>query len=117
MNPLEAVTSVFNRAFDVRGRSMRSEFWWFFAFQMAFYALMVGLIFWHRGFGVSFGLFWLLTLIPNLTVGVRRLHDGNRSGWWQLLGLVPFGPLVLLYWFALEGDEGPNRYGPPPTAT
>jgi uncharacterized membrane protein YhaH (DUF805 family) len=115
VNPLEAVTSAFNRYFDFRGRSMRSEFWWFAAFQIAFYAVAILLYVNQRGVALSIGLFWLFTFIPALSVGVRRLHDWNRSGWWQLLGLVPFGEFVLLFWWAQRGDPEPNRYGQPPT--
>lgn len=35
-------------------------------------------------------LLWLGTLVPSLAVGVRRLHDSNRSGWWILLPIVPY---------------------------
>lgn len=42
------------------------------------------------------GIWVLLTLIPGVTVAVRRLHDSNLSGWWALLGLIPIGQLVML---------------------
>jgi uncharacterized membrane protein YhaH (DUF805 family) len=45
-----------------------------------------------------------------------EFHDRNRTGWWQLISLVPLGGLLLIYWWALRGDDGPNRFGPPPTA-
>jgi uncharacterized membrane protein YhaH (DUF805 family) len=35
-------------------------------------------------------LFWLATIIPDLAVAVRRFHDADSSGWWILLGLIPF---------------------------
>ena len=47
---------------------------------------------------------------PYLAVGTRRLHDTDRSGWLQLIGLIPLiGWIVLIVWFAQEGKE-PNRY-------
>ena len=46
---------------------------------------------------------WIVFLVPNLAVSVRRLHDTGRSGWWLLIGLVPLiGWIVLLYFFILE---------------
>jgi uncharacterized membrane protein YhaH (DUF805 family) len=46
-------------------------------------------------------LFYLAMLLPSLAAGARRLHDTNRSGWWQLIGLVPFvGFIVLIYLMA-----------------
>jgi len=61
------------------------------------------------------GLWWLFTLIPNLAVTVRRLHDQDKSGWMILLILIPLvGPLILLVFMLLEGTRGPNRFGPDP---
>jgi uncharacterized membrane protein YhaH (DUF805 family) len=70
----------------------------------------------ENAFAIAYGLFVLFSIIPYLAVGARRLHDRNRTGWWQLISLVPLGGLLLLYWWALRGDDGPNRFGPPPTA-
>lgn len=61
------------------------------------------------------GLFALAMVIPYLAVAVRRLHDGDRSGWWLLIGLIPvIGGLVLLVFFIISGTRGPNRFGPDP---
>ena len=62
-------------------------------------------------------LYSLAVFLPGLGVDIRRLHDTDRSGWWVLLGLIPFaGGLALLVLFALAGTPGPNRYGPSPSA-
>jgi len=48
---------------------------------------------------------------------VRRLHDTGRSGWWLLIWLVPLiGFIVLIVFWAIEGERGPNQYGPDPKA-
>jgi len=65
--------------------------------------------------GILSNLFLLATFIPSLAVGVRRLHDTNRSGWWYLLAFVPLiGSIVLLVWFCTAGTPGPNNYGDDP---
>ncbi len=65
--------------------------------------------------GTLGGLFEFAALIPGLAVGVRRLHDTNRTGWWLLLVFaVIIGWIVLLVWFIKQGDAGPNKYGPDP---
>ena len=57
----------------------------------------------------------LATLIPNLAVAVRRMHDQDKSGWWVLIGLVPLiGGIWLLVLYLTGGTPGPNRYGPDP---
>ncbi|MDG4768408.1 DUF805 domain-containing protein [Solwaraspora sp. WMMD406] len=59
--------------------------------------------------------FSLALLLPSLAVGVRRLHDTDRSGWWLLIALIPIvGAIVLLVFFVLDGTHGPNRFGPDP---
>lgn len=56
-------------------------------------------------------------LLPGLGVGVRRLHDLDRSGWWLLIGLIPIvGFIVLIVWFATAGLPGDNKFGPAPVA-
>ncbi|ENC6710453.1 DUF805 domain-containing protein, partial [Vibrio harveyi] len=53
--------------------------------------------------------------IPGITVGVRRLHDTGRTGWWSLIAFVPLiGILVLLCFCASKGDTGRNQYGSDP---
>lgn len=69
---------------------------------------------WHDA-GPLVGLFSLATLIPSLAVGVRRLHDTDRSGWWLLIALIPLiGGIVLLVFMVSGGTRGPNRFGPDP---
>lgn len=64
--------------------------------------------------GLLNALFKIATLIPGLALGVRRLHDINKSGWWLLMWLVfwliiPL--IVLLLWAAKHGDKETNRFG------
>jgi len=54
----------------------------------------------------------LAIIIPSISVGVRRLHDTNKSGWWILLSLTIIGVIPLIYWYCKKGDEGKNRFGP-----
>ena len=66
-------------------------------------------------YGSSISLYSLGTLVPNLAVGVRRLHDTGRSGWWSLIGLIPLvGWILLIIWYCQKEDEAENRYGSNP---
>ena len=56
----------------------------------------------------------LLLVFPRIALTVRRLHDTDHSGWWYFIAFVPFGSIVLLFFFLLAGTPGPNRYGPVP---
>ena len=61
-------------------------------------------------FIIMFGLS-LALIVPSIALAIRRLHDTNKSGWWLLIGLIPFGGIVLLVFYILEGTNGPNDHG------
>ena len=104
------------------GRAKRAEFWWFFLFCMIV-GLMgsvidaaLGLDEAIRGNGVFTTLIQLATFLPSIAVGSRRLHDTNRSGWWQLLWIVVFiGWIPLIIWLASTSKNENNRFGDEPT--
>jgi uncharacterized membrane protein YhaH (DUF805 family) len=91
---VDAVKACFAKYADFNGRATRTEYWWFFLAVLLGSA--VALIVSYR----LYVLFSLVTLLPMIAVGARRLHDTNRSGWWQLLALVPFGIILVVIFFA-----------------
>jgi uncharacterized membrane protein YhaH (DUF805 family) len=110
----EAVTTVLTKKYaDFSGRARRSEYWWWAL--AAFVAqLVVRLIGAAIGTPILYILLSLAILVPGLAVGVRRLHDTGRSGWWLLIALTVIGVLVLLVFFVQEGEARTNAYGPDP---
>jgi uncharacterized membrane protein YhaH (DUF805 family) len=101
------------------GRARRKEYWMFLLINVLItigLALLDGLLhFQVAGKGILSTLYGLAVVIPSLAVGVRRLHDTSRSGWWLLIGLLPFvGALILLVFFVLDSTPGTNRFGPNP---
>ena len=118
-----AIRLGFSNYFRFSGRSTRAEYWWWVLFFVVTYlglGFITGLIrdLSPFGFLVAPGLLFLLgTLIPWLALGSRRLHDINRTGWWQLMWLVfPFiiPPIVLMVCALKQGDGNLNKYGPDP---
>jgi uncharacterized membrane protein YhaH (DUF805 family) len=109
---------------DFNGRARRTEYWMFALFSIAISIvlglldLMLGLTFIEGSTSGWLGLIYgLAVLLPSLGVGVRRLHDTGRSGWWLLIGLVPLvGAIVLIVFLATAGNPGSNAYGPDPKA-
>lgn len=97
MDFLQAIKSCLGQYATFSGRASRSEYWWFFLFQV-----LASLVSSVLGDAIN-GVVVLLLLLPALAVGARRLHDIGRSGWWQLLMLTGIGYLVLLYWWAQPG--------------
>ncbi|WP_193175837.1 DUF805 domain-containing protein [Oricola nitratireducens] len=113
---MDAVRTCFNKYASFRGRARRPEFWYFALFNFIA-QLVLGLVD-SMVFGLGdvsplSNLYGLAVLVPSLAVGARRLHDTGRSGWWQLLVLIPLiGIIVLIVWWASRGNEGENEFGP-----
>ena len=98
MNFGQAISTCFSKYVTFTGRASRSEFWWFFLFQ-----IIVMVIASFLGDVVS-GIVSIALLLPAFAVGARRLHDVGRSGWWQLLTLTGIGVLVLIYWWVQPSE-------------
>jgi uncharacterized membrane protein YhaH (DUF805 family) len=50
--------------------------------------------------------------LSGLSVGIRRLHDSDKSGWMVLLGLIPFiGAIIVIVLLVMPSTPGPNRFG------
>lgn len=151
MTPIDWAKRPLQKYADFGGRASRAEYWWFVLGLIIVFVVLniiegiVGLNKMIAGvYGPLTALLWLATLVPSLAVGVRRLHDTNRSGWWLLL-LVPyvisawlvvrsmgagspagFGAagvmglvglvccVVYLVFMVLPGTPGDNRFGPNP---
>jgi uncharacterized membrane protein YhaH (DUF805 family) len=109
---------VLRRYADFDGRSQRAEYWMFALLNIVVMCALfvVGLLITNGGsaFTMLFGLYCLAVFIPSIAVGVRRLHDTGRSGWWLLLSVVPLVSLILLVFFVEDGTPGGNEYGPNP---
>jgi uncharacterized membrane protein YhaH (DUF805 family) len=105
----DAIKACFAKYADFNGRAKRPEFWWFVLF-----CIVGSLVLEAVGSYISWA-FSLATIVPSLAVGARRLHDVNKSGWLQLLGLIPIlGWIYLIYVCAQPSDAGDNKYGAPP---
>jgi uncharacterized membrane protein YhaH (DUF805 family) len=97
------------------GRARRPEYWWFFLFYVIL-AVLAGIIdsALFGGIGVLGIIVFLALIVPSLAVGARRLHDTGKSGWLQLLGLIPcIGFIILIVLLVQPGNPGENSYGPP----
>ena len=96
-----AVKTCFSKYATFQGRARRPEFWWFALFTLAGSMVTSFLDMALFGAASEAGLlgavFSLAVLIPSIAVGVRRLHDTDRVGWWYLLVFIPLiGFIVLL---------------------
>ncbi|MBU1118878.1 DUF805 domain-containing protein [Patescibacteria group bacterium] len=99
------------------GRADRKQYWYFVLFDalmsyaLAFVDVGISLVLGiglENGFTILRPLYFLVSLIPGIAVGVRRMHDVNKSGWYLLIPVYNF---ILA---CTDGTPGKNDYGDDP---
>jgi len=113
-------TVLVDRATDFNGRSDRPEFWWFTLYATTVAGLLMLVDNYVLGFtffsilepwgemkesGVLVLLFMLATLVQSISLTARRLHDRGRSGWWQLMFVVPVLNFIPIYWCVRDAKD------------
>jgi uncharacterized membrane protein YhaH (DUF805 family) len=111
----DAIKTVFGKYATFKGRARRPEYWWWYLF---YFLVLVGLNLGDAGIAAAGGppllsLLGILALfVPTIAVATRRLHDTDRSGWMQLIALIPLvGIIILIVFLCQRGTDGPNRFG------
>lgn len=119
---------------DFSGRSRRQEYWMFVLLMLLVYLASLAVLIAVAAVEANangpkseqvpvvtliaiavMALLYLALFIPTLAVQVRRLHDQDLSGWFALLGFIPYlGWLIILIFMCIDGTAGPNRFGPDP---
>ena len=120
----------FKNTFDFKGRARRSEYWYLFLFNMVVFIGLMSLAVSFDNlnrykidaienfFTILIGLYGLITIIPNLSVSIRRLHDVGRSGFWLAICLIPYvGFITILILAAQDSEQGTNKWGSNPKET
>lgn len=102
------------------GRSRRAEYWYFVLIHfiiLVFTNILDLALFTDstlNGLGYITITYAVLTFLPQLALGFRRLHDIGKSGWWLLLALTVIGGILLIWWLATDSEQGTNKYGANP---
>ena len=118
MNFQTSIKTCFTKYATFSGRASRSEFWFFCLF--SFLAGIVTVIIDSMILGYPAEengpvnlIFSVVVFLPGLAAGARRLHDIDRSGWWQLIYFTVIGIILLIVWFATIGSSKKNVHGAP----
>jgi uncharacterized membrane protein YhaH (DUF805 family) len=103
----------FRKYAEFTGRATRKEFWMF----MIFYTvidLVLAIVDVTMGMVFFTAIYWVICLVPRISITVRRLHDTGRSAWWLLIILIPLLGLIVLLVFLLQHSREDNIYGSKP---
>ena len=146
MNFQNAIKTCIKKKYaNFSGRASKSEYWWFFLFCIlaGVASQLLDVVVLGQSIWVNYGtiniIVNLILIIPILSAGARRLHDTNKSGWWQLLGLIGLAIsyyqkdmltkglitssyfilsflalgtyILLIVWLASKGDKKKNKFG------
>tara|TARA_B100000965_G_C19221888_1_gene596286 strand:+ start:227 stop:574 length:348 start_codon:yes stop_codon:yes gene_type:complete len=108
------------RFFKFSGRASKKEYWMFFLFMMICYVIAIvldmSLGLWDdvEAIGLFSSILIFLFFIPYMSLNCRRLHDINKSGWFQLIFIIPLvGLIVWLMWTCADAVNAKNRFGKP----
>lgn len=122
-----AIKQCYHKAFTLRGRASRSEYWFFCLYLLILcFVLVTIMVFMDSNLqdddsglvpnlmGLSIllsGIALFIHIVPLFSVTLRRLHDGNMPGWLLLLSIIPVGNLILFIFMLLPSTSGDNPYG------
>lgn len=124
----ESIKSASTNLTNFSGRSSRSAFWWWYLLLFiasivverilsAILGSMVQDGISLAGLGIWSFLVAIIFQLLIIGVGCRRLHDSGKSGWLQLLLVLPcLGNIILIIMWLLPSTPGDNAYGPAPTS-
>ena len=111
---IEAYIKMWKNCFDFSGRSRRRDYW-----LACLMCLIVGIVLGLLEFVIPFfrlftAIYGIAIIIPGISLGVRRLHDTDRTGWWLLITLVPLIGAIMIIVYACNDSTPDNEYGPNP---
>jgi uncharacterized membrane protein YhaH (DUF805 family) len=94
---------------NFEGRARRKEYWGFQLINTIIVVVLtiIGIMI-NKNLAMLGNIFSLAVLLPSIAVGVRRMHDVGKSGWYIL---IPIYNLILAF---TDGEKGTNQYGPDP---
>jgi uncharacterized membrane protein YhaH (DUF805 family) len=130
--PVVAVKRFFQKYADFTGRASRSEYWWVVLANTVLY-MVLGIVGFLAGipgsttdsdgtmnpgpgfipFGFVFAVLLFGTIVPFLSLGARRLHDIDLSGWLQLINFVPYLGGFVLFILSLGPKPAGARFDRP----
>ncbi|NQZ89814.1 MAG: DUF805 domain-containing protein [Colwellia sp.] len=91
---------------DFTGRARRKEYWMFVLIYTVINIVLAVL-----GLDIISIIFGLALFVPSISIAARRLHDTGRSGWWQLILLIPLIGFIILIVFLAQDSHDANDYG------
>lgn len=119
MTFIESIKTCLKKYAVFSGRASRSEYWWFLLAHLIFGLVLIFTLKYFNSIRLILTVgpaSLLLLFLPGLGVHIRRLHDINYSGWWYLVGAVPYIGFLILFGLCALPSKEPNRFNLPDTS-
>lgn len=100
----------FKQYAEFSGRASRQQYWMFFLFYLIIY-IILSVIDSALGTFVLSTIYAIAAFIPSISIAARRLHDTGKSGWWQLIVLIPVLGLIGIIFLLAQAGQADNEYG------
>jgi uncharacterized membrane protein YhaH (DUF805 family) len=113
---MEYFIDAFRKYADFSGRAHRKQYWMFVLIYSLVY-IVLALIDAALGSLWLTSIFSLVIFVPSMSIGARRLHDTGRTGWWQLIYIIPLIGLIVMLVFLSQESHSENEYGLCPKST
>jgi len=110
---MEYFIDAFRKYADFSGRATREQYWMYILIYVVI-SVVLSIIDAAMATVVLSAIFSVVMLVPSISIATRRLHDTGRSGWWQLIGLIPLLGIIILIVLLVQDSHGDNEYGPSP---
>jgi uncharacterized membrane protein YhaH (DUF805 family) len=119
--PPDAPKTLIEKLFGFQGRIGRIQYIWLILMPWSVALLVLGfilavspsrdnIIFGLASFILGIALIWIF-----IAVMTKRLHDIDKSGWWQLIQVIPIIGYIMPFYMAVRpGTKDVNRYGQKP---
>ena len=133
-------TEPFKKYAVFSGRSTRKEYWLFLLFNILVILVIrivssiIGAVIHSQILNDLVYIYYLIAIVPSLSLSARRLHDTNRSAWWLLLliptvvemaglikndasmtvmgsGILSITSIILIVFYVFDSQPGDNKYG------
>ena len=100
------INTLKNDYINYQGRANRPMYWYFVLFNFIV-SIVISIIAGITGLHILSSLYSLAFFCPCVCLGIRRMHDLGKTGWWLL------APLYNIYLLCLKGEDKDNAHGKP----
>ena len=99
---ISAFSSAWQRSFDYTGRSDRGAYWWFVLANVIISVVLLIASNISNFFGWIYSIWTVATIVPSLSLTVRRLRDAGKHWAWMFIQLIPLVGFIWIIYLLVQ---------------